>query len=87
MKLKKAKFSDEQINEAKIGLLRSFELRFDTNKKILRTLSAINELEIFNNYFVNYENGIKNVTSKSLLSAINSEINFDNILISTVGTN
>ena len=87
MKLKKAKFSDEQINEAKIGLLRSFELRFDTNKKILRTLSAINQLGIFNNYFVNYENGIKNVTSKSLLSAINSEINFDNILISTVGTN
>ena len=87
MKLKEAKFSDEQINEAKTGLLRSFELRFDTNKKILRTLSAINELGIFDNYFINYENGIKNVTSESLSSAIKSEINFDNTLITTVGTN
>ncbi|MFL2559579.1 MAG: M16 family metallopeptidase [Gammaproteobacteria bacterium] len=87
MKLKEAKFSDEQINEAKIGLLRSFELRFDTNKKILDTLSAINELGIFDNYFINYGNGIKAVTSESLSSAIKSEINFDNTLITTVGNN
>ena len=38
-------------------------------------------------YFINYKNGIKAVTSESLSSAIKSEINFDNILITTVGNN
>ena len=79
--------SRSSVGFAKIGLLRSFNLRFDTNKKMLENLAAINSYDIPENYFENYINGINNVTIHSIKQALNSSIMFDNNLIITVGNN
>ena len=78
-------FDDEKIEEAKLGLIKSFELRFDTNRKILNTLSAINDLGMHDNYFQNYISGIKKVTKERIKKAIKSKILFNNKLVLTVG--
>ena len=77
--------SRSSVGFAKIGLLRSFNLRFDTNKKMLENLSAINKYDMPENYFENYINGISNVTIHSIRQSLNSSIMFDNNLIVTVG--
>ena len=79
--------SRSSVGFAKIGLLRSFNLRFDTNKKMLENLSAINEYNMPENYFEHYVNGINNVTIRSIRESLNSRIMFDNNLIITVGNN
>lgn len=80
-------FDEERINAAKLGLIRSFELRFDTNKKILSTVSAINDLNMHENYFTKYIHGIQNVNKDSIKKAIKSKILFDKKLVITVGNN
>jgi zinc protease len=80
-------FDEERINAAKLGLIRSFELRFDTNKKILSTLSAINDLNMHENYFTKYIHGIQSVDKDSIRKAIKSKILFDKKLVITVGNN
>ena len=80
-------FDEERINAAKLGLIRSFELRFDTNKKILSTLSAINDLNMHENYFIKYIHGIQSVNKDSIKKAIKSKILFDKKLVITVGNN
>ncbi len=78
---------EEKIELAKLGLLRSFELRFDTNKKILSTLAAINNLDMHENYFDKYIHGIKKVNKASIHNALKTKIKFNNQLIITVGKN
>jgi len=84
-KFQKFDINENKIEAAKLGLLRSFELRFDTNKKILSTLSAINDLDMHKNYFEKYINGIKKVNKKSIHNALKTKIKFNNQLIITVG--
>ena len=84
-KLKMFDISENQVSLAKKSLLKSFELRFDTNRKSLNTLSAINELNMSEEYFKRYIDGIKAVTKESIKSSLQSDIDFDNILITTVG--
>ena len=78
---------ENKIETAKLGLIRSFELRFDTNKKMLNTLSAINKLNLHNNYFDNYIEGIKSVSKESIRKALKMKIGFNKKLIMTVGNN
>ena len=86
-KFEKFDISDEKIKKAKFGLLKSFELRLDTNKKMLSTLSAINNYEMYDNYFQEYIKGINLVTKESIISSLKSDLDFENILINTVGNN
>jgi len=86
-KFKKFNISNEKIKKAKFGLLKSFELRLDTNKKMLSTLSAINSYEMHDNYFEEYIEGIHLVTKESIISSLKSDLDFENILINTVGNN
>jgi len=87
IKFKNFNISKSSIGFAKIGLLRSFNLRFDTNKKMLENLSAINAYNIPENYFENYINGINSVTIHSVKESLKPSVMFDNSLIITVGDN
>ena len=80
-------FDEDKIEAAKLGLIRNFALRFDTNKKILNTLSAINDLGMHENYFENYISGIKSVNKIKIQQAIKSKILFNKKLVLTVGKN
>jgi zinc protease len=80
-------FNEKRIDAAKLGLIRSFELRFDTNKKILSTLSAINDLNMHEDYFKRYIKGIQSVNKDRIKKAIESKILFDRKLVITVGNN
>ncbi len=84
-KLKNFDISEHDIYLAKTSILKSFELRFDTNKKRLDTLSAINELNMSEKYFKKYIKGIKSVSKESIKSSLHSNIGFENMLITTVG--
>ena len=86
-KFKKFDISNEKVKKAKLGLLKSFELRLDTNKKMLSTLSAINSYEMHDNYFEEYIEGINLVTKESIISSLKSDLDFENISINTVGNN
>ncbi len=83
--LKKLDFNDKEVELAKVGLLRSFKVRFDTNKKILSTLSAINSYDFQKNYFFDYEEGLKNVTPASIEASLSQVLSFDDIMTITVG--
>ena len=83
--LKNMDFNDEEVNLAKVGLLRSFKVRFDTNKKILSTLSAINSYDFQKDYFFDYEESLKNVTPVSIEASLSQALSFDDIMIITVG--
>ena len=83
--LKNMDFNDKEVNLAKVGLLRSFKVRFDTNKKILSTLSAINSYDFQKDYFFDYEEGLKNVTPASIEASLSQVLSFDDIMIITVG--
>ena len=78
-------FNDKEIELARVGLLRSFKVRFDTNKKILSTLSAINSYDFQKDYFFDYEEGLKNVTPASIEASLSQVLSFDDIMIITVG--
>ena len=84
-KLKKFDIKESEVSIAKNSILKSFELRFDTNKKRLDTLAAINELNMSEEYFKKYLEGIKAVTKESIKVSLQSDIDFENILITTVG--
>ena len=84
---KEFNFDEKRIDAAKLGLIRSFELRFDSNKKILSTLSAINDLNMHEDYFEKYIKGIQSVNKDGIKKAIESKILFDRKLVITVGNN
>ena len=78
-------FDLQKIESTKKGLLRSFAVRFDTNKKTLSTLSAINEYDFHEGYFEDYEKGITNVTEATIKSSLSNIVSFSRMTIITVG--
>lgn len=77
--------TENQISSTKLSILRSFEMRIDTNKKLLNLLSAINSLELDLNYFENYKNNLNKVSKKSIQIFLNNAVDFNNISVFTVG--
>tara|TARA_Y100000817_G_C16686936_1_gene468658 strand:- start:47 stop:793 length:747 start_codon:yes stop_codon:yes gene_type:complete len=84
-KFKNMEFDLQKIESTKKGLLRSFAVRLDTNKKTLSTLSAINEYDFHEGYFEDYEKGITNVTEATIKSSLSNIVSFSRMTIITVG--
>ena len=80
-------FTEKQIESAKLALIKGFSLRFDTNRKILNTLSAINEYGMHDDYYREYVDGLESVTKSTITKSIKDNIQFNNIFISTAGRN
>ena len=76
---------ESQIEIVKTSILRSFEMRTDTNKKLLSLITAINNLDLNLNYFENYMEKVKNVSKSSIKAALNNSMDFDKISVFTVG--
>ena len=76
---------ESQIEIAKTSILRSFEMRTDTNKKLLNLITAINNLDLNLNYFEDYMEKVKNVSKSSIKAALNNSMDFDKISVFTVG--
>ena len=76
---------ESQIEIAKTSILRSFEMRTDTNKKLLNLITAINNLDLNLNYFEDYMEKVKNVSKRSIKAALNNSMDFDKISVFTVG--
>ncbi|MBH44640.1 MAG: hypothetical protein CMD88_04210 [Gammaproteobacteria bacterium] len=83
-KFKNVNFTDDEIEKAKNGILNSFELRFDTNRKLLSMLTAINTFNLENNYFEEYKRGLMKVDKRSIEDAFLKKISDDYTII-TVG--
>ena len=84
-KLSRFDVEDTKITATKKAILRSFEMRADTNRKILNLISSINYLNLDLNYFENYKNNLKQVNKDSIKAALNRAMDFDNISVFTVG--
>ena len=84
-KLSRFDVEDSKIAATKKAILRSFEMRADTNRKILNLISSINYLNLDLNYFENYKNNLKQVNKDSIKAALNRAMDFDNISVFTVG--
>jgi zinc protease len=77
--------TEDNISSVKQSILRSFEMRTDTNKKLLNLLSAINSLELDLDYFENYKNNLNQVSKKSIEKSLKEAIDFNRISVFTVG--
>jgi zinc protease len=84
-KLKKFDVTEEKILAVKKSLLRSFEMKTDTNKKLLNLLSAINHLNLDLNYFQNYKSKLDKVSKSTIKDALINSVDFNNISILSVG--
>ena len=84
-KLSRFDVEDTKIIDTKNAILRSFEMRVDTNRKILNLISSINYLNLDLNYFENYKNNLKQVNKDSIKAALNRAMDFDNVSVFTVG--
>ena len=84
-KLSKFDVEDTKITATKKAILRSFEMRADTNRKILNLISSINYLNLDLNYFENYKNNLKEVNKDSIKAALKRAMDFDNVSVFTVG--
>ena len=84
-KLKKFDVKESKIEIVKKSILKNFEMRTDTNRKILNLISAINNLNLPLNYFENYENKLMSVNKESIRKALDSSIDFENISVVSVG--
>ena len=84
-KLSKFDVEDATIVATKNAILRSFEMKADTNRKILNLISSINYLNLDLNYFENYKKNLKQVNKDSIKAALNRAMDFDNISVFTVG--
>ena len=84
-KLSKFDVEDTKITATKKAILRSFEMRADTNRKILNLISSINYSNLDLNYFENYKNNLKQVNKDSIKAALNLAMDFDNVSVFTVG--
>jgi predicted Zn-dependent peptidase len=69
----------------KKSILRSFEMKTDTNKKLLNLLSAINHLNLDLNYFQNYKSKLDKVSKSTIKDALINSVDFNNISILSVG--
>ena len=79
------KFLNEEITFAKESLLNSFNIRHDTNKKMLGLLSQINYFDMDLDYFRNYENSIRNVNDKTIEDVLQKQLFLEKSIITTVG--
>jgi zinc protease len=77
--------TEDKISSVKQSILRSFEMRTDTNKKLLNLLSAINSLELDLDYFENYKNNLNQVSKTSIEKSLKEAIDFNHISVFTVG--
>ncbi len=84
-KLIKFDVSEEEVDTVKKSILRSFEMKTDTNKKILNLVSAINNLNLDLNYFENYKTKLNKVSKSTIQNALINSIDFNNISTLSVG--
>ena len=84
-KLRKFDVDNSKIKATKKAILRGFEMRVDTNSKILNLISSINHMNLDLDYFANYKNLLKQVNKESIKAALNRSMDFDNISVFTVG--
>jgi len=84
-KLKNNSLINEEITLAKESLLNSFNIRYDTNKKMLGLLSQINYFDMDLDYFRNYENSIRNVNDKTIEDVLQKQLFLEKSIITTVG--
>ena len=83
-KLRNFDVDNSKIKATKEAILRGFEMRTDTNRKIL-SISSINHMNLDLDYFENYEKLLKKVNKESIKAALNRSMDFDNISVFTVG--
>ncbi len=76
---------DSIIETTKDSIKRSFEMRVDTNKKILNLVSAVNSFDLNLNYFEDYLEKLSKVNKSSIKIALKNSINFKDTSIFTVG--
>ena len=84
-RLKKFDVSEKEVETIKKSILRSFEMKTDTNKKILNLVSAINNLNLDLNYFENYKAKLNQVSKSTIQNALINSIDFNNISTLSVG--
>ncbi len=84
-RLKKFDVEESKIELVKKSILRNFEMRTDTNMKLLNLLSAVNYLNLPLNYFDDYKNKLMNVNKESIKKALDSSIDFKKISVISVG--
>ena len=84
-RLMKFDVSEEEVETVKKSILRSFEMKTDTNKKILNLVSAINNLNLDLNYFENYKTKLDKVSKSTIQNALINSIDFNNISTLSVG--
>ena len=84
-RLRRFDVEESQIEIVKTSILRSFEMRTDTNKKLLSLITAINSFDLNLNYFEDYMERVKNVSKSSIEAALNNSMDFDKISVFTVG--
>ena len=84
-KLRNFDVDNSKIKATKEAILRGFEMRTDTNRKILNLISSINHMNLDLDYFENYEKLLKKVNKESIKAALNRSMDFDNISVFTVG--
>jgi zinc protease len=77
--------SEEEVETVKKSILRNFEMKTDTNKKILNLVSAINNLNLDLNYFENYKAKLNQVSKSTIQDALINSIDFNNISTLSVG--
>ena len=77
--------SEAEVETVKKSILRSFEMKTDTNKKILNLVSAINNLNLDLNYFENYKTKLGKVSKSTIQNALINSIDFNNISTLSVG--
>ncbi len=84
-RLKKFEVDDSKIKATKEAILRGFEMRTDTNRKILSLISSINHMNLDLDYFENYKKLLMQVNKESIKAALNRSMDFENISVFTVG--
>jgi zinc protease len=84
-RLEKFDVTEEKVTTIKKSILRSFEMKTDTNKKILNLVSAINYLNLDLNYFENYKAKLDKVSKSTIKDTLMNSIDFSNISILSVG--
>ena len=84
-RLKKFNVTEKKIEIVKRSILKNFEMRTDSNRKVLNLISAINYLNLPLNYFEDYKNKLMSVNKASIRKALESSIDFQKISIISVG--
>ena len=84
-RLKKFNVTEKKIEIVKRSILKNFEMRTDSNRKVLNLISAVNYLNLPLNYFEDYKNKLMSVNKASIRKALESSINFQKISIISVG--